>query len=256
MFSLALLFTLSAQPQERMAVIARVISEGGEEVADVDVEATSIKRASYLIGVTPLSRAELIAGGLDDQLRACGADAGCVQQTLFAGEIRWGLVAIVNLTQNPVTTAIMLLDTKTSTRSVSRLGELPYARSELLPALESLVFEIFGAAQLVTGGRVTLQAEPPHATWWLNNAPLPNPALLPPGRHTLRLQAPDHVPTSTTVWIAPGAEHKVPLKLEPQFKLLESPWFWGAVATAVVGGALLTWQITRQPDPYLLQTRP
>ena len=259
MFPLALMFTLSAQPPERMAVIARVISEGGEEVADVDVEATALKRAGYLIGVTPLSRAELIAGtsgGLDDQLRACGANAQCVQQTLVSGQIRWGLVAIVNLTQNPVTAAVMLLDTQTSTRTVSHFGELPYARSELLPALDTFLFQIFDAANLVTGGRVTLQPNPPNATLFRNEAPLSNPALLPPGRHTLTLQAPKHVATSTTVWVAPGAELKIPIRLAEEFNLVESPWFWGAVAVAVVGSALLTWQLTRQPDPYLLQTPP
>lgn len=242
----------------RLVILSSAIT-GGE--GDLPVGASAIydaieQTASYADGVVTVSRSELLSTGLDEKLRECGANLDCVCRELQAAKIDRALFAIVNLRTTPSLIAFRVLEASTKRELASSTS-----RCERGCDLEAILRLDAGAILEKVGhrihGRLSVETVPPDAK--LSIEPSADVQQLraglyamPGGSYAISAGLENFVNTSTQAIVFRQKETQLYLKLEPEPRIVESPWLWLGIGATIAAGAAAVLAVVLHDERRLL----
>ncbi len=231
-------------PPTRVTTVVRVV---GSKAAASDRSVADAARAGlrWLLDVEVLSYDE--RARLEDEVRRCGEDNGCVLARLSTSGVDLGVYVVANFEVSPPLITLELLDTKRR-RSIAR--KLVDAQAlDIDVAITGAVERVLLETGLRVGGEVVADIVPGEAKVTLDDRPIEVgvPVLSDVGAHVLRVRLDGYVPLEQRLDVALRDEQRLALRLEPEPGILSTWWFWTAVGVAVAGGVTAA-VIAARPD--------
>jgi hypothetical protein len=197
-------------------------------------------------------------GDTGDPFRACGVDRQRMAQRLRAANADLGLVIVLNFDAIPALAAIELI--RAEDASVAGSFTLDLAQGAVSRRLREEIAILFDRAGFEQMARVRVKVRPIQArvTFDGDSGP-PNPScegtgecvhFTDPGDHVVRTTLAGYRAASTPVLANRGEEIAVSVFLESdpssdETPLFESLWFWGAVGTVAIAGAITLYFVLR-----------
>ncbi|MBI4820263.1 MAG: hypothetical protein HY791_28600 [Deltaproteobacteria bacterium] len=237
--------TSSAQTRrnDRLAVIPIVIGSAQGDVNMSSVFDDVSSAASNRLGLGLISFEEIESrSGVSDRIRDCGSDEKCIADRLRAFDARMGLVVVVNGALSPPLLSLNMIDTEELRSMASDAGQIKPEEGSVSSAIRTRAAKIFEGAGYIRGARVIVEADPPRALITLGEGVepdkgTPNVFTVTPGTYVVKATLEGFSSAEGKVEAKSGEDARVALRLEEQTSTFESPWFWGAIGLAVVGGA-------------------
>ncbi|MBI2376003.1 MAG: hypothetical protein HYV07_18565 [Deltaproteobacteria bacterium] len=255
LLSLAAAGPASAQTprrNDRLAVIPIVI---GADQSDIsissvfnDVSATAANR----LGLGVISFEELDSRrAVSDRVRDCGSDEKCIAERLRAFDARLGLVVVVNGALSPALLSINLIDTEELRSLGNATGQIAPEEGTVSTAIRTRAAKMFDQLDYILAARIVVDVDPPRALIMLGEGGepdkgTPNVFTVAPGSYKVKASLDGYTAAEGSVEAESGKEARLRLVLDEQVSLMGSPWFWGAVGVAVVGGTTAAILATRK----------
>ncbi len=240
--------------RDRVAVLAIVSPPEAASKSDIH---RAVSRATRLRPTIELLSAEemFVANrdGLDERVKDCGPDVGCMASRMRRFRARLGLIVVLDRTLSPGVLSLQLVDTDLAQLVGDSLDELGRSTSAL-----ELISERAGAlleqAGYVESGRLVVAVDPPAAQIVVQGGPNPdlgsaNVFTLRPGRYVVTAHHPGYDSAESTVELTSGTHRQVELTLVEQTSVWESPWLWVGIGVAVAGGITAATIAATQPAP-------
>lgn len=237
-----------------------------DAASETGIFEAALGAARLFLELSPLERAEMTGAtdrDLADRLRDCAGDVECASICLRRAGVRYGLLVIVNLGQDPVGVITQLVDARRG-KAVGHAVEDVGAEERVSEVVRRQTIEVLRTTGARLGARVTVETVPFGAAVALSPAgpqrPLaPGDYLLPPGPYHVVATMEGHRSAEVDVELRPGEVRTVALRLEEASPgLFSSPWFWGvAGALVLAGGAAATYLVLHDgggPQPACQST--
>jgi hypothetical protein len=251
---------LGAAPETKGSQVAVIVKLLGEQREDANV--TLLRNAVAQAGAMRFNLAlfsdeELfVRDPNSSDISNCGSNRGCIVRHLRSLGANECLLIAVNTVLDPPLIAVELIDAETE-QTIQAIGPLHDGEGGIAEAVRKRARKVFDDAGFTLGARIVVESNPPaaqvsvaqgtvRAETALNNA-----YLVPAGRYHVTAVLDGFDAAAEDVEAVAGAETHVVLRLREQghASLLESPWLWGGVAAAVVGGAVITFVIVNSQGP-------
>jgi hypothetical protein len=243
-----------APPAMTLALVPILLSgpHGASSISSVYADITAA--VSQRTGLRLISDAEIFAvlGELQKQIGDCGADTRCMAERLRRVDARLGLVVVVNPISDPPLVSLLLLDTDARKVIGADVGALREGEPSISAAIQTRAGALFEAQGFGRAARIVVDVSPPRAAISLGpgiepERGTPNVFSVPPGHYTVTANADGFLGASTEIDGQPGVTRRIALSLEESTSLFESPWFWGGLGAALLGGAAAAVVLLRVP---------
>lgn len=230
----------------KLAVLAAVIAGPHGDATAVSIWEDVREAAAYRSGITVLAPEELDAiegTRLDSALKECGSDTMCLTERVHESAVPLAVACVLNFALDPPFMSLQLVDGEKRKLAAKSIGRIDTKKGTVSAAIRAAVAKLLAEAGYTEGGRLIVETMPPHAHVEVIGAavdPADSPAtmVVPPGVYDVRAVLPGYVEVKQPVTVAAGKDARLSIPLVRETSLVESPWLWGAVGAAVVGGVL------------------
>jgi hypothetical protein len=172
---------------------------------------------------------------------ACGANSRCLADVYADTTSTLVLVVVINAVASPIVLSARLLDVAQA-RFVAEQYQDVRDEEELPRRLRSLITTTFDEAGHLRWATLHLDLEPPNARVELGSIAAVGGILRArPGPVEFTVRAEGYQVRQLSLTLEAGESRVLNVSLEPEPKLLASPWFWaGAAAVLVATAAVVT----------------
>ena len=195
---------------------------------------------------------ESVFGGggqaLDSRVRSCGSDMSCVATSLRAAGVELGLMVNVTTVMPLPFVSLHLIRAGKG----QPIGEHAFEAkaAELTEAIRAAAAKLLDDAGYAIGGQIVVEVMPSDATVTVGDRVLQGSGelVVPAGRYTVTATREGFEDATETIVVLTGQPARVVLTPEEIPTLVDSPWFWIAVGTAVAGGVAAATALSYEPD--------
>ena len=230
----------------KLAVLAAVIAGPHGEATTRSIWEDVRETALYRTGISVLAPEEIDAiegTRLDSALKDCGSDTMCLTERVHESAVPLALACVLNLGLDPPFLSLQLVDGEGRKLAGKSIGRIDTKKGTVSAAIRAAVAKLLSEAGYPEGGRLVVETIPAHArvrVAGVAEEPADSPAslVLPPGNYEVRVELAGYLEAGRQVNVVAGRDARVSLTLVKETSIAESPWLWGAVGAAVVGGVL------------------
>lgn len=242
--ALALWTTLLAAPTTVLVVQSSPTDEGAAVRREaLERLAGEVAGPYWNVGLLSEPEASQTAGlGVGAALAPCRLEPACVRAALSNAGLNRALLLHEDHSLPEAVVSISLFDVQAGLLASALLGAEPQRVAEGLR-------DVLRRGGALPGGRVAVEIATPGAQVWIDDQPVLEPVVaLPAGQHILRAAAEGHGALLRQLSVEVGQQSTERVELEPDTALLESPLFWGAAGTVIVGAVLTIVLVATNPS--------
>lgn len=227
-----------------VAVVVRVVSSGAptlDEPTLVRAATDALARLPTLTALTAEQLAGAIGRPLGAELRACGADTGCIASRLSTAGVAHAALIVANLEVTPPLVSVTIVDAGAAKPSVRTAFEIARATPN---AIRDRLIDAFESGGHAVGGSVIARVQPTDALVSIEETLVPAEGLVvPAGTYRITATADGRESIERSVVVESRQTLVVDLALD-ETSAWSTPWPWlgigaGVVVTAVALGVLV-----------------